>query len=161
MIKVNTDAFLSLILGLLQQVLLPEISATKLFFLLPVYILNICNTVEEAEAATFLEGLKCSLTHDCRNIVMEADCQVDINAVKSNHQDMSTSYMLFSQSKMIKSMCVSCVCFKVERSSNCVAHELASLARVSDIFEIWVGSVLDSVYAVYPNDFVKLSSIYK
>ena len=34
------------------------------------------------------------------------------------------------------------MCFKVERSSNCVAHDLASLTRVSGLSETWVGNMV-------------------
>ncbi|WVZ55445.1 hypothetical protein U9M48_006105 [Paspalum notatum var. saurae] len=97
-----------------------------------------CTGAEEAEARACIEGLRLATQWSHGPVVLESDCARMVKALRAADTDKSDICFLIAEAREFGSTLPEWRVSKVKREDNCVAHELAQLARHNTSTAVWL-----------------------
>jgi hypothetical protein len=87
-----------------------------------------CQSAEEAEAITALQGIQLVAKLNCP-VILERDCQDVVNALNKKMWGRSQASLVYAEASAAAQEISNFKVLKVPRSANAVAHSLAAYSR--------------------------------
>jgi ribonuclease HI len=117
-------------------------------------ILEWCNDVEEAEATAVWTGMKLAVQLNLKPAIVESDNAGVVKALNGIAPHLGTNWHVYRNILKLRREFPECVFSKVNRLGNGVAHELASLAKVSRNSVVWLPPFPDFINFICNSDYV-------
>jgi hypothetical protein len=92
-------------------------------------VIPYCKSADIAEAIACLEGLKASMYYVAGPLIMECDNAMVVQELKDKRSSKSAISGIIGDIKNLMSFFIDQNVCKINRSANCVAHNLASFGR--------------------------------
>jgi hypothetical protein len=121
-------------------------------------VLEGCNDAEEAEAIAVLTGMNLAVQLNLKPAIVESDNAGVVKALNGLAPHMGTSWHIYRNILQRRGEFPGCVFSKVNRLGNGVAHELASLAKVSRNSVVWLPPFPDFIKFICNSDYVSNSA---
>lgn len=96
-----------------------------------------CGSVEDAEAAAFLEGVQLIIEWIRTSPVIESDCHILVQALNSESYSSASFSNIVKEIKYSLSVILEVKVCKIRRECNRVAHEFAQLAKCCSNSAVW------------------------
>jgi ribonuclease HI len=110
-----------------------------------------CQDATEAEIMAIEEGVKLALNWTSQEFIVESDCSVAIELIDNATKDRSAyAFSINIVRELLRERNSKLI--KISREANVASHELAQLAKVKGVSNLWLGVAPPEIATVIAKD---------